>query len=115
MPQWIHNRAEHIQDKNPGMPESESWAIATNQYKKSSGKDKSAQLLLPFLESFSDELSKIANAMMGSPSTVGEITSTVPKNTMKMTTPKYTKVNPDGPASPAQSYQPVLSPPPVRG
>jgi hypothetical protein len=31
MPKWIHDRAEHIRSKNPSMPESESWAIATQQ------------------------------------------------------------------------------------
>lgn len=31
MPAWIHDRAKHIQSKNPSMPESEAWAIATQQ------------------------------------------------------------------------------------
>jgi hypothetical protein len=31
MPQWIHERADHIRRKNPGMPKSESFAIATQQ------------------------------------------------------------------------------------
>lgn len=31
MPEWIHNRADHIRGKNPGMPKSESFAIATQQ------------------------------------------------------------------------------------
>lgn len=31
MPEWIHNRAQHIQAKNSSMPESEAWAIATQQ------------------------------------------------------------------------------------
>lgn len=31
MPEWIHNRAEHIRKKNPEMPESEAFAIATQQ------------------------------------------------------------------------------------
>lgn len=31
MPKWIHDRAAHIKAKNPSMPESESWAIATQQ------------------------------------------------------------------------------------
>lgn len=31
MPQWIHDRADHIRAKNPGMPKSESFAIATQQ------------------------------------------------------------------------------------
>lgn len=31
MPQWIHSRAEHILAKNPDMPKSEAFAIATQQ------------------------------------------------------------------------------------
>lgn len=31
MPKWIHDRASHIKAENPSMPESESWAIATQQ------------------------------------------------------------------------------------
>lgn len=31
MPQWIEDRAKHIRKKNPEMPESQSWAIATQQ------------------------------------------------------------------------------------
>jgi hypothetical protein len=31
MPAWIHDRADHIRAKNPSMPESEAWAIATQQ------------------------------------------------------------------------------------
>ena len=31
MPKWIEERAKHIRDKNPDMPESQSWAIATQQ------------------------------------------------------------------------------------
>ena len=31
MPEFIHNRAEHILAKNPSMPKSEAFAIATQQ------------------------------------------------------------------------------------
>lgn len=31
MPKFIHDRAQHIMDKNPSMSESEAWAIATLQ------------------------------------------------------------------------------------
>lgn len=31
MPKWIHDRAKHIQEKNPDMDESTSFAIATQQ------------------------------------------------------------------------------------
>lgn len=31
MPAWLHNRADHIRRKNPSMPKSEAFAIATQQ------------------------------------------------------------------------------------
>jgi hypothetical protein len=31
MPAWIHDRADHIRSKNPSMPKSEAFAIATQQ------------------------------------------------------------------------------------
>jgi hypothetical protein len=31
MPAWIHDRADHIRSKNPGMPKGEAFAIATQQ------------------------------------------------------------------------------------
>lgn len=31
MPKWIHDRAKHLRKKNPGMSESQSFAIATQQ------------------------------------------------------------------------------------
>ena len=31
MPAWMHERADHIQAKNPDMPKSEAFAIATQQ------------------------------------------------------------------------------------
>jgi hypothetical protein len=31
MPEWMHNRAEHILAKNPAMPKNEAFAIATQQ------------------------------------------------------------------------------------
>lgn len=31
MPEWIHNRAEHLLAKNPDMPKSQAFAIATQQ------------------------------------------------------------------------------------
>lgn len=34
MPEWVHARANHLLKKNPSMPESEAWAIATKQFKK---------------------------------------------------------------------------------
>ena len=31
MPAWMHDRADHIMEKNPSMPKSEAFAIATQQ------------------------------------------------------------------------------------
>lgn len=31
MPQWIHDRADHILSKNPSMPKGQAFAIATQQ------------------------------------------------------------------------------------
>jgi hypothetical protein len=31
MPAWLHNRADHIRRKNPEMPKSQAFAIATQQ------------------------------------------------------------------------------------
>ncbi len=157
MPKWIHDRARHLQAKNPEMPESQAFAIATQQshavgkspkgygtaegrreakakydtpsddkktadprgvgreFEKDSGKSKIARLL-PFLDGFIDELTKIANlGAMGAPATVSDIKSTIPRNTMKAGVAKYSKVNSDMSESRAQMHQPVLSPPPVRG
>lgn len=33
MPKWWKDRAKHIREKNPDMPEGMEWALATNQYK----------------------------------------------------------------------------------
>jgi hypothetical protein len=41
LPKWVHDRAKLLQKKNPEMPESEAWAIATKQFKKK-GKGKTA-------------------------------------------------------------------------
>lgn len=190
MPKWIHDRASHIEAKNPDMPRSMAFAIATQQahtikksskdygteegleiarksndktadlgglskrasffravsavtpivneeldertrhlireelskmnaqlsFQKPSGKSKIA-VLLPFLESFSDEVEKIANLVSGvrAPATMSTIRSTIPRNTLKTTTPKYTQINPPSMGSPAQLHQPILGPPSVRG
>jgi len=31
MPEWIHQRRDHIKKKNPGMDDSMAWALATEQ------------------------------------------------------------------------------------
>ena len=50
----------------------------------------------------------------GSPTTIGQIKSTIPRNTMK-SSGKYSQTHTGGSPSPAAQHQPVLSPPPVRG
>lgn len=156
MPEWIHSRANHIQAKNPDMPESEAFAIATQQshalgkspkgygtsegrheakakydtssddkktadphgvgheFEKNSSEGAQVSHLVPFLDGFADELVKIAN-LGGQPTTVSDIKSTIPRNTMKVGVSKYSKINSSDNESPVQSHQPVLSPPPVRG
>lgn len=42
MPKAIHDRAKHILSKNPNMPESEAWAIATKQIKQAAALEKVA-------------------------------------------------------------------------
>lgn len=37
MPQWWTDRAKHIREENPEMPEGMEWALATEQYKKEFG------------------------------------------------------------------------------
>jgi len=91
--------------------------------KKPSVKAKIA-MLLPFLDSFSDEMAKIANLVpnagagtgsnAGTASTVSSSKSLIPKNTLNGV-PKYTQVNPSSMGSPAQQHQPMLGPPAVRG
>ncbi len=61
MPEWIHKREKHIKAKNPDMPESEAWAIATKQSKspnKTTANPKTASLV-----GFLDEFQKIANIL----------------------------------------------------
>jgi len=199
MPKWIHDRARHIQAKNPSMPESTAFAIATQQahatgkspksygttsgreaaqekYKtpgddkktadpggigKSAGlfgalppisigdqdaklrmiireelsqhhakqqqpsvKAKEASLIaypfpLGLIEGFSDELAKTANMTLNSvapkPTISTSVTSRMPRNTLSAKTPSYSQMNPAPTPGPAQTSQPVLSPPPVRG
>jgi hypothetical protein len=131
------------------MPESESFAIATQQahavgkspkgYGTSEGrqaakqkydtprddvktadpgassKEKKASIgsVFSLLGAFSDELVKIAGALNGSPTTLGEIATTVPKNPMK-DPGKYSKVNSSVTPSPIAMHQPMLDAPPVR-
>jgi hypothetical protein len=200
MPQWIHDRAEHIRAKNPEMPQSMSFAIATQQshatgktpkgYGTAEGREEAKEkyttpgddkktadpgglaekragffravsavtpivneeldertrhiireelakmgpqaspqkpsmkskmasaVLLPFLDSFSDEIQKIANLNSGAiqgPSTVSSTKSLIPRNTLKTTTPKYTQVNPSSAGVSTQQSQQPLGAPPVRG
>ena len=38
MPKWWKDRASHIREKNPDMPEGMEWALATEQYKEEFGR-----------------------------------------------------------------------------
>lgn len=201
MPQWIHDRARHIQAKNPGMNESTAFAIATQQahatgkspkgYGTSEGrkraktkyttprddmktadpggigkeaffrvvnpivtqeqddrlrniireelsrvnsaapsqqpsiKTKSASLIsyplpLALIEGFSDYLRKTAQLTLSSVApkpTIPNQATRLPRNTLTTSTkpPQYSQVNPASTPGPAQTTQPVLGPPPVRG
>jgi hypothetical protein len=198
MPQWIHDRARHIQAKNPGMAESTAFAIATQQahatnqspkgYGTTAGrkkakakyttpkddtktadpggigkeaffrvinpivtqehddrlrqiireeltrttqepqqpspKAKSASLIeypfpLALIDGFSDYLQKTAQLTLASvapkPTISSQVTARMPRNTLSAKTPQYSQVNPASTPGPAQTHQPVLGPPPVRG
>ena len=209
MPEWIHSRAQHLMARNPNMPESMAWGLATQQahatgkspkgYGTSEGRaeakskyttpsdDKktadpggigrrleksgyaanAGHLLTPilglelfvdaktlvkeeleklqetpppqkpsmkrktagifslrFIESFSDELQKIAEAKSGilkkanapmSPTVPSQVRSAVPRNRINSSLPNYSQVHSAPEPSPVQRHQPVLSPPPVRG
>jgi hypothetical protein len=157
MPQWIHDRARHIQAKNPSMPESQAFAIATQQshavgkspkgYGTSGGRKKAKEkyktpgddkktadpggigkqaqvvLLAPFVGSFVDEITKIAQVLPApagmsdsdNRAQIGTIKSTSPKDTSKPGgVPRYSKVNSGTSLSPIAQHQPVLAAPPVR-
>lgn len=199
MPQWIHDRARHIQAKNPGMAESTAFAIATQQahatgkspkgYGTTEGREqakakyttpkddtktadpggigkeaffrvinpiitqenddrlrsiireelsrlppehpkqpltktKTSGLLswpLPvdLIRGFSDYLRKTAQMTLSSvapkPTISTQVTARMPRNTMSAKTPQYSQVNPASTPGPAQTTQPVLGAPPVRG
>ncbi len=72
-----------------------------------------------FIEGFSDELEKLAQLTLGSvapkPTVSSKITSSIPRNTMSASTPRYSQINSAPQPGPAQMHQPVLNPPPVRG
>lgn len=199
MPQWIHDRARHIQAKNPGMPDSTAFAVATQQahatgqspkgYGTSEGrkkakakyttpkddmktadpgglgkeaflraihplitkdqddrlrqiireelsrtppqepqqpslKSKVASLIeypfsLALIGGFSDYLQKTAQLTLASvapkPTISSQVTARMPRNTLSAKTPQYSQVNAASAPGPAQTHQPVLGPPPVRG
>ncbi len=64
-------------------------------------------------------ISKIAQMTMNSvapkPTVSSQVTSRVPRNTMSTKMPTYSQMNPASTPGPAQSHQPTLEPPPVRG
>lgn len=199
MPKWIHDRARHIQAKNPEMAESTAFAIATQQahatgkspkgYGTTEGRQqakakyptpkddkktadpggigkeaffralhpiiaqdqddrlrhlireelsrtapqeaqqpslkvKKADLIetpfpLALIGGFSDCLQKLAQLTLSSvapkPTISSQVTARMPRNTLSAKTPQYSQVNPASTPGPAQTHQPVLSPPPVRG
>jgi hypothetical protein len=91
----------------------------------SSHKMKAAHIGHPLSSSlingFSDEMKKIKIARLAmstlaaKPTTIGKVTSGIPRNTLSASTPRYSQVNPATQPGPASQHQPVLSPPPVRG
>ena len=113
MPKWIHDRANHIRAKNPEMPESESFAIATLQAKKKDPghMSKSASFSAMWM-GFSDELLKIASAV-----TVSDVTKSVRPQGLKPAklTSRPVVKEPDPPASTLDhlSSSRILQPPPV--
>lgn len=199
MPQWIHDRARHIQAKNPGMSDSTAFAIATQQahatgkspkgYGTAEGrreakakyttpkddkktadpggigkqaffrvvnpivtqeqddrlrtiireelsrtapqqpqqpslKTKKAGLLdyplsLALIGGFSDYIQKTAQMTLANvapkPTVSSQVTARMPRNTLSAKTPQYSQVNSASTPGPAQTHQPVLNPPPVRG
>ena len=85
-------------------------------------KTKQASLLsLDLIGGFSDELRKIKvaqltmNSVAPKPTVSSQITARMPRTSMAAKAPPYTQVNPASTPGPAQTHQPTLSPPPVRG
>lgn len=76
-------------------------------------------LPLALIEGFSDYLEKMAQLTLSSvapkPTISSQITSRMPRNTLSAKTPSYSQINPASTPGPAQTQQPVLSPPQVRG
>lgn len=93
-------------------------------------KNKHASIEAPFslalIVGFSDELNKIKTAQLSVSSVAAKPTIQSPlntamrapsltKNPLTAKPPNYSQVNPASAPGPAQSHQPTLSPPPVRG
>lgn len=123
MPAWIHDRARHLQDKNPEMPEGQAFAIATQQayavgkapkkfgtkegkkaalkkydspkseYKKTAGSKMASNFSLVSILGFADELQKIS--MSTSPTTPGDVRKAVgyAGTALSKKKPSYTKVH----------------------
>lgn len=97
--------------------------VAPQSSKQPSFKTKSASLInypfsLALIGGFSDYLQKTAQLTMSSVApkpTIPSQVSRMPRNTLSAKTPQYSQVNPASTPGPAQTLQPVLSPPPVRG
>lgn len=137
MPAWIHERAEHIRSKNPGMPKGESFAIATQQahaagkapkgYGTTEGRrkakrkydspkssyKKTASIPLEMILAFRDELTKIAAANTFGPAKTYDV-----QRRRHLTTPAKMTSKPHGPLPPSPQTDPFSSsrsttPPPV--
>lgn len=79
----------------------------------------SSPLPLALIGGFSDYLRKTAQMTLSSvapkPTISTQVTARMPRNTMSAKTPQYSQVNPASTPGPAQTTQPVLGAPPVRG
>lgn len=116
MPKWIEDRKDLLLKDNPNMPETEAWAIATNQYKKvpSHSKHKSDMNKLSevTLAAFHDEIAKIAFA------TVKDVTRSVKNSVNKKLPALVSKPTVQSVETPKTTLDPTIgsksiSPPPV--
>ena len=137
MPQWIHQRAQHLMRKNPSMPESMAWGLATQQSHatghtpKSYGTKEGRQVAkkkydepkkdyvqtadpktktsaVALYQGFSDEMKKIA-AVAGPTSAVKAMGKTP---TLQLAPKPVSKVSPAMPSSGTDTLSAVRTTPP---
>jgi hypothetical protein len=89
-------------------------AMAMHQHGKVRRQQEREQLLDDLSSRMRTKLANLSGST-GAPTTMSQVKSTIPRNTMKPGVAKYSKVNSDVSESPVSHHQPVLSPPPVRG